>query len=254
MNMEYLRLFDAVAQAGSITGAAERLFASQPAISRQLARLERNLGVRLFDRMPRGVKLTRAGDLLRGYARRIFSTEVEAAEAIAEFRGLRRGRLHLGASLTIGSYLLPGILAQYCRGYPEIAVTLEIANTHDIQEQLLSAELDMAFTEGLVQSEELEAVVFAHDELIAVAPAGHAITRARRVTAARFCALPLILRERGSGTRLHSERALMQLGLQCRPILELGSAEAIKRAVRNGLEWPSCRNSPPPMNCAPARW
>lgn len=118
--MEYLRLFDAVAQAGSITGAAERLFASQPAISRQLARLERNLGVRLFDRMPRGVKLTRAGDLLRGYARRIFSTEVEAAEAIAEFRGLRRGRLHLGASLTIGSYLLPGILAQYCRGYPEI--------------------------------------------------------------------------------------------------------------------------------------
>ena len=105
MNLNHLAIFHAVAREGSITLGAERLHISQPAVSKQLQELEKSLGTLLFDRLPRGVRLTETGELLESYARRLFGLEAEAESALAEMRGLERGRLAVGASMTIGGYI-----------------------------------------------------------------------------------------------------------------------------------------------------
>lgn len=107
MNRNHLALFQAVAQAGSISAGAAAVRVSQPAVSRQIAELEAELGVRLLDRLPRGCRLTEVGQILAEHAGRWRTVERDAARAIEEYRGLKRGRLTIGASLTIGGYLLP---------------------------------------------------------------------------------------------------------------------------------------------------
>jgi molybdate transport repressor ModE-like protein len=107
MNRNHLALFHAVAQAGGISRGAERLHVSQPAVSKQIKELEDALGIRLLERLPRGSRLTDGGKLLAQYVQRMAVVEEETARAIEEFRGLKRGRLAVGASTTIGAYLLP---------------------------------------------------------------------------------------------------------------------------------------------------
>ena len=235
MNLNHLALFHAVAEEGSMSRGAERLFISQPAVSKQIKELETALGTPLFDRLPRGLKLTPAGVLLAGYARRLFAVEAEAEHALRELRGLTRGRLTLGASLTIGDYLLPPVLGAFHRQYPEIEIQLEIANTQIIQQKVSENLLDFGLTEGFADEPHLSAEVFSQDEIIAIVPPGHPLLKCRSVTSAEFCAEPLLLREPGSGTREVVERALARLGIAVTPTLSLGSTEAIKRSVAAGL-------------------
>ena len=150
---------------------AERLCISQPAVSKQIKELEKALGVTLLDRLPQGTRLTAAGEVLSGFARRLFAVEADAERAIAELKGLKQGRLTVGASLTIGDYLLPKILGEYRKKHPGIELRLEIANTHVIQRRLRDNALDIALTEGFVEDPELEAEVFSEDTLTAVVPA-----------------------------------------------------------------------------------
>lgn len=234
MNYNHLMIFLAVAEEGSVSRGADRLCISQPAVSKQLGLLESSLKTKLFDRLPKGVRLTNAGEVLLGYARRLSALEREAAQAMAELQGLARGTLTVGASLTVGAYLMPELLADYGRRYPHIALTLEIANTEIIQGMLRDGRLDIALTEGFADDPDLDAVVFAHDELVAIAPPGHPLLAQSPVTAARLLEEPLILRESGSGTRAVLERALAERGLTVTPRMSLGSTEAIKRSVAAG--------------------
>jgi len=235
MNRNHLALFHAVAQAGSISRGAATVRVSQPAVSKQIAELESVLGVRLLDRLPRGCRLTEAGMILADYAQRWCSLENDATRAIAEYRGLQRGRLALGASLTIGGYLLPGVIAEFHRQFPKIELQLEIANTEQIQRSLLAGTIELGLTEGLVKSEELESKVFFKDELVAIAPAGHRLLTASRVSVREVCREPFILREEGSGTRAVVEQALRRHGIKIKPLLSLASPEAIKNAVAVGM-------------------
>lgn len=234
MNYNHLMIFLAVAEEGSVSRGADRLCISQPAVSKQLAVLEASLRTKLFDRLPKGVRLTDAGELLLGYARRLSALEREAEQAMGELQGMARGTLTVGASLTVGAYLMPELLADYSRRHPHIALTLEIANTEVIQRMLLEGRLDLALTEGFADDPDLAAAVFAHDELVAIAPPGHPLLAEAPITAARLLGEPLILRESGSGTRAVLERALAERGLAARPLMSLGSTEAIKRAVAAG--------------------
>ena len=234
MNYNHLMIFLAVAEEGSISRGADRLCISQPAVSKQLAVFEASLRARLFDRLPKGVRLTDAGHLLLGYARRLSALEREAEQAMGELQGLARGALTIGASLTVGAYLMPELLADYSRRFPQIALTLEIGNTENIQGMLLGGRLDLALTEGFADDPDLDAAVFAHDELVAIAPPGHPLLALGPIPAARLLQEPLILREPGSGTRAVLERALADLGLTVTPLMSLGSTEAIKRAVTAG--------------------
>jgi DNA-binding transcriptional LysR family regulator len=235
MNRNHLALFHAVAQAGGISRGAERLHVSQPAVSKQIKELEDAVGVRLLERLPRGSRLTDGGKLLSQYVQRMAVVEEEAARAIEEFRGLKRGRLAVGASTTIGAYLLPEVFGEFHRQHSDIELELEIANTETIQNQLMAGSIEIALTEGLIEAEHLDSEVFHEDELVAIAPRGHPLLKQRRVTARELCREPFILREAGSGTRAVVERALDKRGMTVKPVLSLASPEAIKRAVIAGV-------------------
>jgi DNA-binding transcriptional LysR family regulator len=235
MNRNHLALFHVVAQAGGISQGAEMARVSQPAVSKQIAELEDALGVRLLERLPRGCRLTEAGTILAGYAQRWRSVESEAERAIEEYRGLKRGRLAIGASMTIGGYLLPQAVAAFHRRFPEIELQLEIANTQHIQQALLGNSIELGLTEGPIDDDDLESTVFFQDELVAIAPAGHPLLKQKSVSVREICRGPFILREEGSGTRAVVERALRRKGFKVNPLLSLASPEAIKNMVAAGI-------------------
>src|SRR5262249_46321450 len=154
-----------------------------------------------FDRIGRRVHLSQAGEILAEYARRLFALAREAEEAMADVGSLGRGRLVIGASTTIGSYLLPGVLAEFARRHPRIELLVEIENTEQVHRRLAGHELDVGLTEGFVEEEDLEAEVFQCDELVVIAAPGHPLTGQPRVTLNTVRQEAFILREPGSGTR-----------------------------------------------------
>jgi len=234
MNLKHLAVFYAVARTGSINQAAKKLYVSQPAISRQIRLLEESLGLSLFDRLPRGVRLTDSGRVLAEDARRIFALVKQAESSLEDIRLLSAGKLALGASTTIANYLLPSLLTRFQTTHPAIDVRLEVGNTEDIQGLLLEDSITAAFTEGFVDHPELVSEVFMRDELFVVAPSDHPLTEKPAVTLNELCKYPMVMREEGSGTRAVLERHLMLHNIHIKPHITLGSTDAVKSAVRCG--------------------
>ncbi|MDI9833757.1 LysR family transcriptional regulator [Streptomyces sp. KAU_LT] len=227
-----MELLLAVARLGSLGGAARELGITQPAASSRIRSMERQLGVALVDRSPRGSRLTDAGALVTDWARRV----VEAAQAFdagaQALRVRRDSRLRVAASMTIAEYLLPGWLLALRAQRPDTAVSLHAGNSAAVAERLLADEADLGFVEGLTVPTGLDSVVIAHDNLIVVTAPGHAWSRRRRpLDAAELAATPLILREKGSGTRQVLDAAL---GGLARPLIELSSTTAVKAAAVGG--------------------
>ena len=227
-----LELLLAVARLGSLGGAAREVGITQPAASSRIRSMERQLGVALVDRSPRGSRLTDAGALVTDWARRI----VEAAEAFdagaQALRDRRDSRLRVAASMTIAEYLLPGWLLALRAQRPDTAVSLLAGNSAAVGERLLSGEADLGFVEGVSVPPGLDSTVIAHDRLIVVTAPGHAWARRRHpLEASELAATPLILREKGSGTRQVLDAAL---GGLARPLIELSSTTAVKAAVVSG--------------------
>jgi DNA-binding transcriptional LysR family regulator len=235
MNLHHLRAFVAVATEANITRAAKGLRTSQPAVSKQLVELEGQLGTPLFARLARGVRLTEAGEILLRHAQRILAAERSAELEIGELSGLVRGRLSIGASTTIGSYLAPSALGAFNRAHPKIRLELEIANTALIQAMVLDDRIDLGLIEGFVSSDQLDVEVIHYDEMVAIAAPSHPLAKKGKVSARDFVKLPLISRERGSGTREVIEAAFSKHGLLFEPAMTLGSTEAVKNAVAVGL-------------------
>ncbi len=234
MDLHKLRTFSIVAAEGNITRAARRLSTSQPAISKQLAELEDALGTALFHRLPRGVRLTEAGQILRRHADRIFQEEGAAESELAALSGLTRGRLTVGASTTIGSYLIPQLFGGFHRAHPEVRLELEIANTAVVQAMVLDDRIDLGLIEGFVAAEQLVAEVVHYDEMVAIAGPSHPLSARASISARSLAAFPFIGRERGSGSRDVVEAAFAALSVELEPAMSLGSTEAIKRLVSDG--------------------
>lgn len=234
VNLNQLRVFHAVAEAGSITAAARTLRVSQPSVSKQLGELENALGALLVDRLPRGVRLTTAGRALSTHAARIVGIEMAAEAELAGLVG-GRGKLSIGASTTVGSYLVPRMFGELQRRHPELRLQLEIGNTTQIHDLVRHDRVELGLTEGLVNDEDLTAEVFAQDEMVAIAAPRHPMAARRGVTAKELVALPFVMRERGSGTREVIEAALAKKRLEVEPVMSLGSTEAVKAAVAAGL-------------------
>ena len=227
-----LELLLAVARLGSLGRAARELGITQPAASGRVRSMERQLGVALVDRSPRGSRLTEAGALVADWARRI----VEAAEAFdagaTALRDRRDSRLRVAASMTIAEYLLPGWLIALRAARPGTAVSLLAGNSAAVAERLHTDEADLGFVEGLDIPAGLDGAVVAHDRLVLVVAPGHRWAGRRTpVEAAEVAATPLILREEGSGTRQVLESAL---GALAPPLLELSSTTAVKASAVSG--------------------
>lgn len=234
MNWTHLTAFHAVAETGGMTAGAERLGVSQPAVSRHVKDLEAALGVALFDRVGRGLRLTREGEFLAEYARRIFALAGEAERGVAELRAASSGRLAVGASTTIGAYLLPATLVAFRRVHPGVRVSVEVMNTDWVHRLLRDHAIDLGLTEGFVERDDLVGERFAEDELVAIAAPAHPLAARKRVSPKTLAAQPFLLREHGSGTLAVEEQALAALGLAIEPAMTLGSTEAIKRFVAAG--------------------
>jgi molybdate transport repressor ModE-like protein len=227
-----LELLLAVARLGSLGAAAREVGITQPAASSRIRSMERQLGVALVDRSPRGSRLTDAGALVTDWARRVVEAAAAFDAGARALRDRRDSRLRVAASMTIAEYLLPGWLLALHAERPDTAVSLLAGNSAKVAELLLSGEADLGFVEGLTVPTGLDSAVIAHDRLIVVTAPGHPWARRRGpVTAQELAATPLILRERGSGTRQVLDAAL---GGLARPLIELSSTTAVKASAVSG--------------------
>ncbi|MFJ9817198.1 LysR family transcriptional regulator [Streptomyces sp. NPDC101151] len=227
-----LELLLAVARLGSLGAAAREVGITQPAASSRLRSMERQLGVALVDRSPRGSRLTDAGALVTDWARRVVEAAAAFDAGARALRDRRDSRLRVAASMTIAEYLLPGWLLALHAARPDTAVSLLAGNSAKVAELLLAGEADLGFVEGLTVPAGLDSAVIAHDRLIVVTAPGHPWARRRRpLTPEELAATPLILRERGSGTRQVLDTAL---GGLARPLIELSSTTAVKASAVSG--------------------
>jgi DNA-binding transcriptional LysR family regulator len=235
VTLRQLRTFKTVADLSSFSLAAQRLKLSQPSVSYQVKELEETMGVPLLDRLGKRVQLTEAGSLLYGYARRMLDVLDEATVAIEEMRGIQRGTLRVGASTTVGIYLLPAALGAFKKLHPGLVISLEIGTRARVQEQVLRNELDLAVVGPALNDPELAIVPFLTDELVVVAPGGHPMSGKRALTLKDLAGQPFVMREAASGSRWSLEKAARKAGAKLTVAMELGSNGAIKHAVESGL-------------------
>lgn len=233
-----LRTFYTLSNEKSFSATANILYLSQPAISHQIHTLEKYLETRLFDRIKGEVSLTPAGEVLLRYARDILGLYQKAEKEIADLTQASHGRLVIGASTTIGQYLLPTILGKFKEQYPKVDIFLTNANTKEITAQLLNNLIDLGLVEGPVNHKDILVEKFMEDELIVIAPLIHRWQEGKEIEQEELKKEPIILREQGSGTQKVIEKILEEAKIKRSDLnikMELGSSEAIKSAVEAGL-------------------
>src|SRR6266576_3825419 len=235
VTLRQLRTFKTVADLKSFSLAAQHLRLSQPSVSYQVKELEEALGLPLLDRLGKRVRMTEAGSVLYAYARRTLDVLDEAALALEEMRGIKRGNLRVGASTTVGIYLLPAALGAFKKLHPGLVISLEIGTRARVQEQVLRNELDLAVVGPALQDPELAIMPFLSDELGVIAPAGHPLTGKRGLSLKDLETQPFVMREAASGSRWSLEKAARKAGARLMVAMELGSNGAIKHAVESGL-------------------
>ena len=236
MSPEQLITFATVAEHGNISHAAQALHLSQPAVSGQLKLLQEAFGEPLYQRAGRGVRLTAAGEQLLAHAERLRDTFRQAQALREAMRGLERGTLRIGASTTPASYLLPYLIADFHRQYPDVLVTTSHGNTAEIVAALDS--VDIALIEGPPGHElplGTHTTPWHEDEIVAIVPRGHPLAGTHKQPLAALGAYPLVLRESGSGVRQVVERAFARDGVAMRVALEIAGVEGVKEAVRAGM-------------------
>ena len=195
-----LKVFKTVADRLSFTKAAAELLISQPAVTKQINELERLLGKPLFLRHGNRISLTDDGVRLLEYANRILALYGELRDAFVEEQGAFSGEIRLGASTTLSQYVLPGLLAKFRKLYPDVRVTLFNGNTEQIERQIADGKLDFGMIEGTASNPALHYELFMDDELVLVTSASNTSFTREEITAADLPALPLVIRENGSGT------------------------------------------------------
>ena len=235
MNLRHLRIFYTVAQRRSITGAAEELLLSQPAVSLQLKALEKELGLPLFHRGGPKLRLTQAGEVLYRSAVSILHAKDEAERAITELRGGTQGRLILGAGTTGGMYVLPRIVQAYKSEWPETEILFHVGTTDQILEKLLQNVLDMGVVGGPIEDRRFVVERICTDELVLIAAPSHPVGRLGTVTVKHLAGMPFIVPESGSRTRQLVERTFRDAGFAPRITQQLPGTEGVKRAVEAGL-------------------
>ena len=234
MNLHHLAIFDAIAETGSISAAAQKLHISQPALSREIRDFESRLGVALFERLPRGMRMTHAGEVLHEYAVRLFDISRSAQAAMREIADARMGHLSIGASNTNGTYVLPQRLAIFRRANPDVRITMFIGNTEQISQGVADMRFTLGFIEGPLHVDGLVAEPFQQDDLVPVVAASHELLGRKRLAAADLSGQPLLMREPGSGTRELITETLDAHRVRQGSMMEFGNTEALKQAAMHG--------------------
>ncbi len=232
-----LKVFRAVARHLSFTRAAEELLLTQPAVTQQIKALEEDYGVPLFDRSNGRITLTAAGRTLEPFATRLKAVSDEAFAAVTSASGHHAGKLALGASQTIGQYLLPNLVAGFLSENPKVGVTAVSGNSDEMLGALAAHTIQLALVEGPAQRKDLHFEPFIEDHMVLVVGRDHAWAD-REIALEDLKGAPLLMREFGSGSRRVIEQALSRAGLKqkdLRTVMELDSTEGLLSAVEAGL-------------------
>jgi DNA-binding transcriptional LysR family regulator len=238
MDLRQLEIFAKVAEMGSFSRAAEALHLTQPTVSEHIRSLEDELGVRLLDRLGRGTGTTRAGQLLLSYATRMLALSREARQALEGYQGRMRGELVVGGSTIPGEYLLPAVIGRFREKFPEVSTTLVIGDSQAVVDWVTEGRVELGVVGARLPQRGLDFRELVPDEEVVVVPAGHPWHGRTDVTLEELAGEPLLIRERGSGTRAAFEAALEQAGVdlgRLRVAGEIGSNQAIKQAVKAGM-------------------
>ncbi|MCG5513781.1 selenium metabolism-associated LysR family transcriptional regulator [Ectothiorhodospira shaposhnikovii] len=233
-----LQVFYTVARLLSFTKAAEALHMTQPAVTFQVRQLEEHFNTRLFDRTHNRVSLTEAGRTAYGYAERIFEAYTEMDNAIREITGDVTGALTLGASTTIAEYMLPALLGNFKKKYPEVNLRLKVSNSEGIVSMVENNIIDLGVVEGPVSNRNLQVEMCRLDQLVVIVPPSHPLAKKDCLSIEEILPFPFICREEGSGTREVIMDYLVAQDVDRNGLaicLELGSPEAIKGAVEAGM-------------------
>jgi DNA-binding transcriptional LysR family regulator len=233
-----LQVFFSVAKLLSFTKAAETLHMTQPAVTFQVRQLEDHFNTRLFDRTHNKITLTEAGRRVFEFAASIFEIYAEMDNAVREMTGEISGSLTIGASTTIAEYMLPALLGQFKKEYPDVSIHLKVSNTEGVVSMVENNIIDLGVVEAPVLNKNLVVEECRTDELVAVVPTGHALSGLDQVKINDLVEYPFICREEGSGTREVIADYLKSRGLDKKSLnvsMELGSPESVKGAVEAGM-------------------
>lgn len=237
MTLEQLRIFIAVAERQHVTKAASELHLTQSATSAAIAALEQRYGIKLFDRVGRGIALTQTGRDFLIEARAILARTRAAEQVLSDLAGLKRGSLTIAASQTVGNYWLPPRLEAFRKRHPGISLQVSIANTEQVARSVQQGHAELGFVEGEISDPALSSRRFDGDSLIVVVGSAHSWAKLRKLSPDRLTSTGWILREQGSGTRAMLEAAIRKLGIKPAALdvqLELPSNEAVRAAVEAG--------------------
>lgn len=237
LDLYKLQVFAQVAQAGSFSAAAEQLYMTQPAVSQHMQDLEASLGAQLFQRGRRGVTLTPEGKRLLDYTERVLNLVAEAEAAITDVSKLERGRVAVGATPGVSTYLMPHWLHDFRDQYPRISVSLQTATTPEIVSLVLANQIELGFVEGEMASSarsRLELRNLCEVSQWFVVGARHPLRHHKHVNYPDMHEQSFVMRQPGSQTRIWIDELLRAHRVHPRVIAEFDNPEAIKRAVING--------------------
>lgn len=231
MNLRSLKVFKTVCESKSMTAAGEKLYMSQPAVSQTITKLEKEVGIKLFERIKNRLELTYGGKVLYKYSKKIIRLTDESEDMLHQIANLKAGKLRIGASMTIGTYILPDIINDFKKEYQELKMPLYINNTDNIVDNILNNDLDIAFVEGPFKEKEIKSEIFRKDELVVVSSPDYFSKKVGDLSLGDIAGENFILREKGSGTRDLAIKKLEESQIDYKIKHVLNNFEAIKKAI-----------------------
>jgi LysR family transcriptional regulator, transcriptional activator of the cysJI operon len=233
MDTRHLKIFITVCDCRNMTRAAGLLFMTQPSVSQAIAELEKDYGVRLFERLNHKLYLTAAGERLKSYASHILNLSDQVKKELSDLA--MSGSIRIGASLTTGAHLLPGIITAYRQQMPQVDIFTQVDNTSLIEKLILEDQLDIGLVEGFIYSPHIAEETLCNDSLVIICGPGHPFWEKGSVSIAELAGSAFIIREPGSGTRDEFEKDMSEAGADWKIAGVYNNTEAIKHAVRGNL-------------------
>ena len=234
VTVKQLRLLTAAARGGSFAAAAETCSVTPPAVTMQMQQLEADVGLPLFERDGRGLRLTAAGKEVLAAAEKVDAVLSDCAAGLANLKSLAGGRVAVGVVST-AKYFAPQMLAAFARTHPGIDIELVVGNREDTIAAFKDGRFDVAVMGRPPEGVEVESALIGDHPQVIIAPPDHPLAQRRNIPPHEIAGETLLMREMGSGTRLLAERFLQQHGIKPRIGMEIGSNETIKQAVIAGL-------------------
>ena len=238
MDLWQLHIFCKVVDLKSFSRAGRAVHLSQPTVSSHIKDLEDHFDCRLIDRLAKEALPTKAGRLLYRYAKRMISLRDEAESAMAEFKGKVKGNLDLGGSTIPGAFVLPAIIGAFTARFPEVNISLSIADTRQIIEAILSGDLELGVVGAVSTNSGILQTHLVEDKMCLVVPADHRWSGKKSVTTKQLFTEPFIIREHGSGTLKSIRTSFSEAGLSIddlKVVARIGSTEAIRQGIKNRM-------------------